>query len=175
MRALLIHPSSSSLVQCDNCTSTDYNRILSLPIERIAHKEIHVVTAETCYIRHDYRRIAFANAIMRIQPIHTVQLATGGLVRTFGRGVSIWSDAMRLDLIRLVGSQAEPTTHTKQGRWGPSLGISDFYPELIMLVLRHFCQSVFVYKSNALRWPVITSLVETSVSSLAPAVISARI
>lgn len=75
---LYVHPSNSSLVQCDNCTSTDYNRILSLPIERIAHKEIHVVTAETCYIRHDYRRISFANAIMRIQPIRTVQLATGG-------------------------------------------------------------------------------------------------
>lgn len=114
MRALLIHPSSSSLVQCDNCTSTDYNRILSLPIERIAHKEIHVVTAETCYIRHDYRRIAFANAIMRIQPIRTVQLATGGWHARSAESSRF--DAMRCDLIRLVGSQAEPTTHTKQGR-----------------------------------------------------------
>lgn len=122
--ACIIYTSSSGLVQCDNCTSTDYNLILSCPltiicIERIAHKEIHVVTAETCYIRHGYRsidgdtRLCLCNAIMRIQPIHTVQRARGSThVRPtrldLTRCDSTWFDsALKQNLRRILSRGAE--------------------------------------------------------------------
>lgn len=75
--------------------------------------------------------------------------------------------------------QRNSLPHTKQGS-ATTMGISDFLqlaPSLCSLFSLFFtsCLSRRVYKSNALPWSDITSLVETSVSSLAPVVISANI